>query len=153
MTGTELITEADTKANETEGEEMGRYKYAVMATGRPFGPCEPTTESDFRHTVSRHTSYNAAARALDRQFGEMHARCGPGAWDNHYTIFALRAIQWTTELRCNVCLQPRRYDYTWEPGEEPAMPETCPECEERQQGMSAVEVYEDCLQFEDEDDK
>lgn len=58
-------------------------KYTVQHTGRPFGPTETITESDWSD-YSKHASRNAAFRAIEKY----KAHLSPGSWDDHYRVIS-----------------------------------------------------------------
>lgn len=78
---------------------MATYRFAVQATGRPYGPCESMERAKWAD-VSRHTTLSAACKRLDRELDDMRRACGPTAWDNHFRVVALRDLRLTWECRC-----------------------------------------------------
>lgn len=63
-----------------------KYPYEVRSTGRPFGPCEKMDDDDFT-TLSRHTTYTAAVRALNAARADDRRVCGQNAWSDHFRVF------------------------------------------------------------------
>jgi len=78
---------------------MATYTFALQHTGRPYAPAE-RIPADAWSEYSRHTSLQAAERALRWANTKMTRRCGTG-WDDHYRIIALKD---TSIVRCYLCL-------------------------------------------------
>ncbi len=95
---------------------MATYKWAVKSTGRPFGPAEKLEASDYT-LLSRHTTFDAARKRMEREQADMHRHCGQGAWDNHFHVFPLVPIHMHGTRYCYECDENHSIGYTWQPEE------------------------------------
>jgi hypothetical protein len=63
--------------------------FYLEETGKPFGPCETITESDWKYRDSGHRTYTAALKAYGRAKAEMHRACGQNGWSNHFRVIEI----------------------------------------------------------------
>ncbi len=59
--------------------------FYLESTGRPFGPNEKISESDWKFREP-HRTYTAALKAYGRAKAEMRRACGQNAWSNHFRV-------------------------------------------------------------------
>jgi len=67
---------------------MSKYTSALQHTGRPYAPSENIPEEAWQE-YSRHTSLEAAYKALNYARYDMAKACGGDGWDDHFRIVPL----------------------------------------------------------------
>ena len=94
-------------------------KFELQQAGAAYCDlCEKTTPWI---TMGQFSNLAEARAAQRRESADMHTRCGPGAWDNHYAIIALEDVSMSAQADCNgPCPMFRALPYNY-----PARPTDC----------------------------
>lgn len=123
--------------------------WALKHTGRPFGPCEKMSVSDFKFEISRHRTYGTARIAMSKI--KTSDNSDGFKWWDHANVFPLRPHNMTAMIECLICGEEHRVRFTWNPDEVSPLlsleDKPCPSCRERRAGMTPIEEYEDMVRY------
>jgi len=92
---------------------MATLKFSVRQTGRPYGPTERITATDYS-IVSKHTTLSAAQKKHSKLLSEMRQCCGQNGWDNHFAIMPIADIKMMQSSTCPHCFTTVKFKWIWE---------------------------------------
>ena len=83
-------------------------KFEIRHTGRPFGPCEPLCDEDFRYVEA---AFETLQEARD-YIAVNPVRSQNGWWDHHH-IFPTVDVKMRSDFRCDGCGRDTTKRYVW----------------------------------------